>query len=40
MSIDNKSATTAKPDDFSVDGSLPDLKNKGDIKKRASRNGL
>jgi len=29
MSIDNKSATTAKPDDFSVDGSLPDLKNKG-----------
>lgn len=29
MSIVNKSASTAKADDFSIDGSLPDLKNKG-----------
>merc|ERR1711915_770331 len=29
MSIVSKSATTAKADDFSIDGSLPDLKNKG-----------
>ena len=39
MSIVNKSASTAKADDFSIDGSLPDLKNKGNLKRRAGRNG-
>ena len=40
MSTVNKSATTAKADDFSIDGSLPDLKNKGNLKRRVVRNGI
>ena len=40
MSTVNKSATTAKADDFSIDGSLPDLKNKGNLRKRVVRYGI